>query len=71
MKIQGSTMDFRLFSRNFEKFQSPTMVFQGIFRIFKIPTMGGWWAKLKLYTTFVNVVKNGILPKISLFLSSF
>ena len=47
---------FKIFSRKFDNFQGPTMVFQGIF---KIPTTGrGGWVKAKLYTTFVNVVKN-------------
>ena len=54
-------MNFRLFLLKFENLQGSTMVFQNIFKIFKIPKMeggGGGWAKLKLYTTFVNVVKN-------------
>ena len=47
-------MYFMLFSRKFGNFQGSTMVSQGIF---KIPTMVGG-QKTKLYTIFVNVVKN-------------
>ena len=53
-------MDFRVFSQKFGNFQGQTMVFQGIFNIFKQWGGADGWVKAKPNTTFVNLVKNEI-----------